>query len=87
MRNAPNLPTASSLAQVPHSVGRPWTNTNRTARFCEGPPMLVRRQAAVILIYYSNQRLHFKSGPALLAPISALLAPNHTCHADKSCSH
>ena len=38
----------------------------------------VQRQAAVILIYYSNQRLHFKSGPALLAPISALLAPNHT---------
>jgi hypothetical protein len=34
----------------------------------------VQRQAAVILIYYSNQRLDFKSGPALLAPISALLA-------------
>jgi hypothetical protein len=39
MRNAPHLPTAFSLAQVPHSVGRPWTDTNRTARFFEGPPV------------------------------------------------
>jgi hypothetical protein len=38
MRYAPHLPTASLLAQVPHSVGRPWTGTNRTARLCEGPP-------------------------------------------------
>jgi uncharacterized protein (TIGR02611 family) len=39
MGNAPHLPTASSLAEAPHSVGRPWTDTNRTARFCEGPPV------------------------------------------------
>jgi hypothetical protein len=39
MKNAPHLSTASSLAQVPHSVGRPWTDTNRTARFCADPPV------------------------------------------------
>lgn len=39
MRNAPHPPPAYSLAQVPHSVGRPWTDTNRTARSCEGPPV------------------------------------------------
>ena len=50
MRNAPNLPTASSLGQVPHSVGRPWTNTNRTARFCEGPPMLVLPGPALLTV-------------------------------------
>jgi len=38
MRYAPHLPTASLLAQAPHSVGRPWTGANRRARFCEGPP-------------------------------------------------
>ncbi len=31
--------SANRLAQVPHSVGRPWTDTNRAARFCEGPPV------------------------------------------------
>ncbi len=29
MRNAPHLLTTSSLGQVPHSVGRPWIDTNR----------------------------------------------------------
>jgi hypothetical protein len=40
MRNAPHLPRALLRWRwVLYSLGRPWTNASRAARFREGPPI------------------------------------------------